>query len=610
MQEPLRECDVIMKGGVTSGVVYPGAVAELSKKYRFRNIGGASAGAIAAALTAAAEYGRQSGDNRDAFADDLANLPCELGNEKNDETRLFRLFRPDARTRGLFDTLTAGIGKKAPWFHIGLAAFRSFPLAAIAGGLIGVGLLWGVLRGVDGTSLGPLALIISLVTVLLWLAITTIVGFVWQFVSIVPGNFMGLVTGHAEGQPTEDEKGGTADSDVPLTDWLHAKIQKLAGRSLNDVPLTFADLADFEIRFEAITTCLTLGRPYRLPFDTDIFYFDPSEFEHLFPKRVVEWMRDNPRDSEEPFGHPTLCLMPTSENLPIVVATRMSLSFPILLSAVPLYAVDYSRRSNQTQPIPERCWFSDGGISSNFPIHFFDSFIPRRPTFGLNLTPHHPDFGPDSDTFASDRGVYLVRRNEDGTLPSWNRFDAQGPLQRLLGFLRAIPDTGLSWRDTLQSQTPGYRDRIANIGLDKDKEGGLNLKMTAPVIKDLSERGGLAGKNLSQRFTAAPHEEKMSWDNHRRVRFLTTMALLETKLSAMAQAYDEADYKELLSRPDGEPPESYKFGDKRIDQETALEITDDLMGLVQKWNGRIHQSYGFKDNPPEPQPDLRVTPKP
>jgi len=31
------------------------------------------------------------------------------------------------------------------------------------------------------------------------------------------------------------------------------------------------------------------------------------------------------------------------------------------------------------------CGFSDGGICSNFPLHLFDSALPRWPTFGLNL---------------------------------------------------------------------------------------------------------------------------------------------------------------------------------------------------------------------------------
>ena len=50
-----------MKGGITSGVVYPHALCELARTYRFVNVGGTSAGAIAAAGAAAAEHGRDRG---------------------------------------------------------------------------------------------------------------------------------------------------------------------------------------------------------------------------------------------------------------------------------------------------------------------------------------------------------------------------------------------------------------------------------------------------------------------------------------------------------------------------------------------------------------------
>lgn len=60
-EAPPRHCDIVMKGGITSGVVYPLAAVELSKHYTFKNVGGASAGAIAAACVAAAEDGRQCG---------------------------------------------------------------------------------------------------------------------------------------------------------------------------------------------------------------------------------------------------------------------------------------------------------------------------------------------------------------------------------------------------------------------------------------------------------------------------------------------------------------------------------------------------------------------
>src|ERR1035438_4836367 len=48
------------KGGVTSGVVYPRTMRRLAQKFRFRNIGGTSAGALAGALAAAAEHQRRT----------------------------------------------------------------------------------------------------------------------------------------------------------------------------------------------------------------------------------------------------------------------------------------------------------------------------------------------------------------------------------------------------------------------------------------------------------------------------------------------------------------------------------------------------------------------
>jgi hypothetical protein len=80
-----RKCDIVMKGGITSGVVYPHAVCELARTYSFCNVGGTSAGAIAAAATAAAEYGRENlGFNK------LAGLPGWLG----EGTNLRSLFQP------------------------------------------------------------------------------------------------------------------------------------------------------------------------------------------------------------------------------------------------------------------------------------------------------------------------------------------------------------------------------------------------------------------------------------------------------------------------------------------------------------------------------------
>ena len=124
--KPLRYCDIVMKGGITSGVVYPPAVVELSKRFSFRNVGGTSAGAIAAAVTAAAELGRNT---KTGGFKRLAKLPLELGEpvSKGGDSLLFSLFRPQKSTNALFRVLVAGIGnKRFKPIRIVLAAIMNF----------------------------------------------------------------------------------------------------------------------------------------------------------------------------------------------------------------------------------------------------------------------------------------------------------------------------------------------------------------------------------------------------------------------------------------------------------------------------------------------------
>ena len=100
---PSKTCDVVMKGGITSGIVYPSTVCRLAEIYRFVNIGGTSAGAIAAAATAAAEYRRAPGSG-EGF-EKLSRLPAFLAAKPNGSkhTNLFRLFQPDPAVHILFD---------------------------------------------------------------------------------------------------------------------------------------------------------------------------------------------------------------------------------------------------------------------------------------------------------------------------------------------------------------------------------------------------------------------------------------------------------------------------------------------------------------------------
>src|SRR6476619_5869675 len=92
-----RFCDLVMKGGITSGIVFPTAVARLSTQYRFRRIGGTSAGAIAAAGAAAAEFRRATDAARPHYGfEQLGRLPAWLGERPaGGHSRLFQLFAPE-----------------------------------------------------------------------------------------------------------------------------------------------------------------------------------------------------------------------------------------------------------------------------------------------------------------------------------------------------------------------------------------------------------------------------------------------------------------------------------------------------------------------------------
>jgi len=168
-----------------------------------------------------------------------------------------------------------------------------------------------------------------------------------------------------------------------------------------------------------------------------------------------------------------------------------------LLSAVPLHAIDFSRVKQDDKKLA-RCWFSDGGISSNFPVHFFDSPLPRWPTFAITLTGKHPDY---------PAGVYLPKHNSAGT-ERWIRFEWDPEKKEYLpggtqlkGFLGAVLGAMQNWSDNTQARLPGFRDRIAAVSLT-DEEGGLNLNMPPPRIAKLSERGRDVGAEFAKRFAS------------------------------------------------------------------------------------------------------------
>ena len=272
------------------------------------------------------------------------------------------------------------------------------------------------------------------------------------------------------------------------------------------------------------------------------------------------------------------------------------------MSAVRLYAIDSSRAApDGVSPAPEPCWFSDGGLTSNMPVHFFDRPLPRWPTFAINLRGLQPGTALDADEC---NNVHLPLSNEDGSLVWWSRF------QGLLGFLGALPTTMQNWADNEQLRLPGYRDRVAHIALDST-EGGLNLKMSPEVCKRLSERGRCAGIALRERFTdPSPAPGALSWDNHRWIRYRSTMSALQQMLAALADGYgdpmpDERTYAALIERPAWDPPIDFAFtGDGQ--RNFARGATREILRTAHDVNAGPE---AFVDGAPTPSPQLRITPR-
>ena len=274
--------------------------------------------------------------------------------------------------------------------------------------------------------------------------------------------------------------------------------------------------------------------------------FDPAELRRLFPERIVAWMeahppdpgegRDGERRRQRLEALAPLRPFPAPDELPVVVAARMSLSFPLLISAVPLRALDMTRTRtrNAVEAVEEGrapahpldaevCWFADGGIASNFPVHFFDTPLPTRPTFAIDLDGFHPDHGRKPD---EAKNVYLPSSNAGGLLDTWHRLDPKPGLASLVGFASGIVRTMQNHVDATLTHQPGYRDRIVHVHTAPD-EGGMNLTMPADVIDALTRRGQAAGRALVERFAETPGTESgLSWDNHRWVRYRSALAAL------------------------------------------------------------------------------------
>lgn len=576
-------CDIVMKGGVTSGIVYPRLASRLARDYRFKNIGGTSAGAIAAAACAAAELGRQSGRRPDAF-DALDRLPAQLGERSAGRSRLLNLFQPAAAAARAFDLLLALVSapdRRAaalavllrlagavrwpllllvcttlatravtgkPWLALAMSQAMALLAAGLAAG--GAWVLAGRTQAGTADRAGCAVFLACLAGALasamqwpkepsvgvLWLlaaALATMLACAWGLAWAAGGlltalrtNFHGMCSGRA-----------TATGNGPaLTDWLHAYLNDLAGLPPAR-PLTFGDLwgsdaaedgdgaedAERSINLQVVTSAISQRTPYALPFRAGVhrWYLDPLEWEKLFPGEVLDYLHAAAPGLTR-VGDRAFLPLPRGAALPVVVAVRMSMSFPLLLSAVPLYAFDYTEKTESTPAPLKRVWFSDGGISSNLPLQFFDTLLPEHPTFAVNLKREHPRFRIDDKLDCRDNGrAYLPRDNSAGRGRHWT--DPSMGDDGILAFLAAILGTMQVWRDEILFPYAGYRDRVVHVSL-KEGEGGLHLDMDREQVTNLAAAGACAADLLQRRFHPASGE---GWANHQEIRLISVLGNLE-----------------------------------------------------------------------------------
>lgn len=592
-KEKELHCDLVMKGGLTSAAVYPLAVLELAKSHRFHSIGGTSAGAIAAAITAAAEYGRDTG----GFTRLIATVE-----ELQKRGFIANVFQPAPELRPLLHLLFIVLKIKRRvkaqlafpermeivldilklLFSLTIApkhmpAFIGGALGGVLGALLGGGWIAAALTAASaGAAVWALFWSVLIISLFWWLG--SLIGAIIRMVlTDIPRNGFGICSGlTVPGHDGHRFISAEDEASEGLTDWLSNRINQIAG--VSGEPLTFGELLlnkcekverKRKIVLNTVTANLSQGQPYILPFTDRQFLFSEQEWRKLFPPDVVTYLTEHDYRSPDfvtPFTieddqgqRHTLRFLPESDDLPVIVGARMSLSFPILLSAVPLWTISremlarsgYDQRSEGqqlelTRKHMRRNWFSDGGACSNFPIHFYDALLPDYPTFGINLDEltQLEEGGTDTASYAVDLQLQQPAIEPNGAedaepsgrcppvdlergiiFPSAYPKDHPGILWKgldgnLFGFLGAIIDTGLSYRDHMQARLPSYYDRIITILLN-NQEGGINLDMPPEAIRRISVKGHQAGQSLAQCF---------DFDHHKWVRFRLLLSELEQQM--------------------------------------------------------------------------------
>jgi predicted acylesterase/phospholipase RssA len=710
-------CDVVLKGGVVDGVIYPGVLTELARHYRFQGIAGTSVGAIAASITAASEYARRFGSD-DGFNEVLRKIPDELAkcpNPKIEVTKLRSLFQPDNELKRLFATFIAVVSVPARTRVVkGVKVKGSLASSILKALLLNyfwilfIGLILGEIVALilQGTALFSVLHCLYLVSFKSWFTPTLACNLPSRLLELTPTLIWpGLLTGllgslalltwviRKEVQYLSRTTGfgfcgGLAtkgSTEEGLIDWLHKGIQGAAKLPLNR-PLTFQDLWDApggpkdesgkpirkSIDLRMMSTAVSHGRPYEFP-STDSstqLFFRLKDFAEYFPEGVMEHLRNsdnaqpytemqntyystvkgmrnlfsspfpwdvyaNPACADDGADKPDLSdlrELPIAQ-MPVIVAVRLSMNFPVLFKALPLWSIDAEAGRVAIPPRTEttrfrRMWFSDGGITTNFPIHIFDSPVPAWPTFGVYISDRNREDFYTAKPDLQKKRFFLPSFHTTGRWERW-QLGADDPQERkntmsngtgFLDYLANIFYSAKDWADNANMRMPGIRDRVVTVFQMGNNSGGLNLNLKPHQILALAYENGVdAGRQLVKKFLLekpiAPSGNEAlvgspNWLDHRWVRLNSYIASLKDHISGFSDAVNFANgvssIKDQIDQAQYKPPFKFeKYFEPTLNELQASALKE-AVDAIERLEKSLNSNNVTQPYIPQPQPELKA----
>lgn len=543
-------CDVTLHGGHASPeLVFPSALVRLAKRFFFRRIAGSGGAAPVAAMTAAAEYARRSRrlcgfPAFDKTADYLVEHPSVFG--RMTTTRGARSILEVA------EAVSADCGVVSRLVQVGASLYRRFPASATAGALIGLALAVGdsfaQLAGEQMTIrrvLDPIPVVVAAVNLLVGSLCGALVGVVAQILSLrkrVSKGTFGLHTGYSK-------KAGPNQGYV--TNWLCVELAKLAGRENDSTPLTFGMLWDApepsgdqydpfagtrSIDLEMVTTCVSLGRPIRLPMGLaglDL-YFDPYELERYFPDDLVSWMvKVSPKTMV--IEGKRYCHLPEPRDLPVLFAVRMSSGIPFVLDAVPLYL----SQGNGAEPYATvaRVLFASGSLVSGFPDRSGAPLLPPHPSF---------EFSVDRTSRERDASQRYEPRDPELGHPEQGRGRVH-PIENYLDFAAALWDSARNWPENTRRALAVSDELVAVIDAPVSDRRPFSAPPVA-VSKSVAEQARAAADDLAEQALFPTYGAR------RRRRFHTVVRSLSHAVREFSEDYALGRTSDAEAFRDGSDP--------------------------------------------------------